>query len=47
VPGVAMTWSDNYFDLLPGETKTVTFRGSLPKAMPAPALKIYSLADSY
>ncbi len=47
VPGVAMTWSDNYFDLLPGETKTVTFRGSLPKAMPAPNLKIYSLADSY
>jgi beta-mannosidase len=47
VPGAAMTWSDNYFDLLPGETKSVTFRGSLPPGMPAPALKIYSLVDSY
>lgn len=39
----AQRWSDNFFDLLPGETKTIVFPGIIPKN----TIQSYSLFHSY
>jgi len=39
--------SDNYFDLLPGESATVTLRSSAPLEQLKSALKLQSLTDAY
>jgi beta-mannosidase len=41
------TFSDNYFDLLPGETKVVEYAGMEPMTTLQSAIRISSLADSY
>jgi len=40
-------FSDNYFDLLPGEKRTVTYTPQEKKSDFEAKLKIYSLADTY
>ena len=47
IEGVEGSWSNNYFDLLPGREKTVTFKTNLKIETDKPKLNILTLEDVF